>query len=57
MADRTPFYNYLEEDDEMASYFQGLPAHIQETIKQSTGDIQSFSELKNIAEHLSQGKN
>lgn len=37
---------------EMDSYFNTLPKYIQETIKQSAGEIKDQEELRNLAENL-----
>ncbi len=42
---------YQQWQPEIQQYFNQLPPHIQETIRQSGIDIQSLEHLKDIAEH------
>ncbi|HHW46359.1 MAG TPA: hypothetical protein GXX17_05545 [Clostridiales bacterium] len=52
MPDNIPYFGEGNNTEEMNAYFNSLPKYVQETIKQSAGEIKDQEELKKLAENL-----
>jgi hypothetical protein len=55
-AKRSDHIMFEPNSEEMQRYFSSLPRYIQESIHQSSVEIKSMEDLKNLAENIQSGR-